>query len=357
MIARVRSGADAALLEKIVDGNAPFELKPENGAAAARGKPYHRGILLTHGLSDSPYFMRRLGEFFRHRGFRVMAVLLPGHGTQPGDLLGITRREWAKAVRYGADRLADEVDELYLGGFSMGAALSLCHSLDDGRVRGLFLFAPAFGITRRAAWAKWHALYGWLAPAGGWVSIQPDGDIYKYESFPKNAAAQAYALTRDIARRLKHRTVDVPVFAAASLEDATVDAQATLAFMARASHPANRLVLYAAGGARPLGGVPPERVEWVDSAMPERHILGSAHTAIVLPPEDGHYGAAGDYASCGHYYPDDMERYRACLSPTAAVNLGEVTKANLGRGLLRRLTFNPHFAELEVSVKRFIESL
>jgi esterase/lipase len=40
--------------------------------------------------------MRHLADFFRQNGFRVMAVLLPGHGTQPGDLLDVTWQEWAR---------------------------------------------------------------------------------------------------------------------------------------------------------------------------------------------------------------------------------------------------------------------
>ncbi len=75
--------------------------------------------------------MRHLAEFFLENGFRVMAVLLPGHGTQPGDLLEVTWQEWAKTVAYGAYKLAEEVDEVYLAGYSTGATLSVYQSLRD----------------------------------------------------------------------------------------------------------------------------------------------------------------------------------------------------------------------------------
>jgi len=42
MIARARSDADAAILEKIIDGNAPFELKPIVNYSAGHKKPYKR---------------------------------------------------------------------------------------------------------------------------------------------------------------------------------------------------------------------------------------------------------------------------------------------------------------------------
>ena len=50
-------------LEKIVDGNAPFEHKPPTGFPPGKNKIYQRGVLLTRP-GGSPYFMRYLAEFF-----------------------------------------------------------------------------------------------------------------------------------------------------------------------------------------------------------------------------------------------------------------------------------------------------
>lgn len=332
--------------ESIVAGNAPFELYPADGLRRASGKPWRRGIVLTHGLSDSPYHMRHLAAFFQRNGFRVMAVLLPGHGTQPGDLLHTRWQQWAATVAYGADCMAAEVDELYLGGFSAGAALSVLQASQDRRVRGLFLYSPALGITARARWAGLHRLYSWLLPDAAWLSVMLDRDFYKYESFCKNAAAQMYALTQSLPRQMP----DIPVFAAASADDATVESAATLRFMRDAPHPQNRLVWYA------TARVEQPKLEWVDSALPQQRILGSAHTAVVMPPDDPHYGAAGSYANCLHYQNEDGQRYRACLADKEAW-LGEVTAANLARGMLRRLMYNPHYAQMEASMQTFIEGL
>ncbi|ADE12686.1 conserved hypothetical protein [Sideroxydans lithotrophicus ES-1] len=333
--------------EKIVAGNTPFELHPAEDYRKGHGKPYRRGVLLTHGLIDSPYHLRHLAAFFQRNGFRVMAILLPGHGTQPGDLLDMRWQEWAKAVAYGADCLAAEVDELYLAGFSAGAALSVLQASRDERVRGLFLFSPAFEITSRAKWANLHRLYSWLRPAAAWVSVLQDRDTYKYESFCKNAAAQMYAVTQ----ALPKSEVPIPVFAVASADDATVNPDATLSFMQRAQHPCSKLVWYA------TERMDRQNVEWVNSAVPEQHILSSAHTAIVMPPEDGHYGVNGEYANCLHYLPHDEKSYVACRRRDAEVWYGEDSERNLQRGLLRRLMYNPHYAAMETSMQRFIERL
>ncbi len=345
MLRRVHAGK--AELEKIVAGNSPFELLPFAGFQKGKDKPYRRGVLLTHGLSDSPYHMRHLANFFQRSGFRVMVVLLPGHGTQPGNLLEIRWQEWAKVVSYGADCLAAEVDELYLAGYSAGGALSVLQAFQDERVRGLFLFSPAFEITSRAAWANLHKLYSWLMPRCAWLSVNADHDLYKYESFCKNAAAQMYRLTRT----LPQQTLAIPVFAVASADDATVHSAATLRFMQRARHPGNKLVWYA------TERVVQNNIEWVNSALPEKRILSSSHTAIVLPPEDAHYGVSGDYANCLHYLPHDTQSYAACMAPAHEVWHGEVHAQNLKQGLVRRLMYNPHYAAMEGSLSHFIESL
>jgi esterase/lipase len=291
--------------------------------------------------------MRHLASFFQRNGFRVMAVLLPGHGTQPGDLLHVHWKEWAKAVAYGADSLAAEVDELYLAGFSAGAALSVVHAAKDKRVRGLFLFSPAFEIDSRAEWANLHKFYSWLWPKAAWVNVMQDRDIYKYESFCKNAAAQMHALTL----ALPQQGMDIPVFAAASADDATVNSGSTMRFMQRARHSCKKLVWYS------TEKFEQQKVEWVNSAVHKQRILSSAHTAIVMPPGDPHYGESGNYANCLHYYENDKESCRACLSQPQDAWYGEVNQQNLRHGLLRRLMYNPHYAAMEASMQTFIEGL
>ena len=355
MLNRVHAGA--VDLEKIVDGNAPFELKPPPGFSAGQHKPYRRGVLLTHGLTGSPYSMRHLADFFQQNGFRVMAVLLPGHGTQPGDLLEVTWQEWAKTVAYGSYKLAEEVDEIYLAGYSIGGALSVYQSLRDYRVRGLFLFSPALRITQWAAWANLHQLYSWLIPSAKWVDIKPDLDIYKYESSTKNAASQAYALTRALDVELRQHELNIPVFIAASADDMTVKTSVILEFIACSRHPCSKLVLYTAEPEKFPQDIPAEKLELVNSVVPGQKILSSAHTAIVIAPEDTHYGATGEYSNCVHYYPDEMEKYAACLKYPEQDFQGEITEKNLKAGILRRLMYNPNFAALKVSMQRFIDHL
>jgi hypothetical protein len=159
-----------------------------------------------------------------------------------------------------------------------------------------------------------------------------------------------------VARRLQSRVPDVPIFTAASQDDVSADVSATLALMARARHPASRLVLYTSSPLE-ISQDLRHRAERVNSVVPEQKILSSAHTAIVLPPDDPHYGAIGNYSNCIHYYPQDPEKYAACCSNGSEVWQGEVTERNLKVGLMRRLMYNPNFSALKLSMQRFLADL
>lgn len=357
LIATARGAAGLPVTDKIIDGNAPFELKPADGSPAGKEKIYRRGILLTHGLTDSPYYMRHLAAFFQEQGFLVLGVLLPGHGTQPGDLLEVAWQEWVKTVAYGVDQLAAKVNEVYLGGYSAGGALSVYQSLRDQRVRGLFLFAPALKVSHRAALANLHKTYSWLIPSAKWVSIKPDADIYKYESFPKNAAAQMHALTCAVKAQLAKRKVQIPLFTVVSQDDETVNSAATIELMSHATHSANKLVYYFSDAGKIPGGLASDKIDLVNSVLSEQRISSSAHTAIVLPREDEYYGELGAYCNCLHYYPNEMAKYQACIDRLETVIHGEITEKNLKLGTLRRLMYNPHFVNMKIAMKQFIEKL
>ncbi|MEK9627804.1 MAG: hypothetical protein VW455_02155 [Nitrospinota bacterium] len=73
------------LEDRWIEKRLPFEYKPDPAKCRA-SKP---GVLLIHGLTDSPFLMRDIGERFRENCFWVRSILLPGHGTLPGDLLHI----------------------------------------------------------------------------------------------------------------------------------------------------------------------------------------------------------------------------------------------------------------------------
>ena len=102
---RYSSGSAADPRKQPPDWNRSFELKADK----ARG-----GVLLIHGMSDSPYSLRTLGKALNKRGFWVIGMRMPGHGTAPSGLLDLTWQDMLAAVRLAMIHLAEQYRSRYL---------------------------------------------------------------------------------------------------------------------------------------------------------------------------------------------------------------------------------------------------
>lgn len=220
------------------------------------------GVLLLHGLSDSPYSLLQLARTLHARGCHVVLPRLPGHGTAPAGLLKASAEDFRAVVRLAARHLRQQVGEeipLYIVGYSNGAALAVDYALDvlDGEPlpvpSRLVLISPAIGVSRLAALAPWQRRMSLLPGLDklAWQSVQPEYDPYKYNSFPLNAAEQVYKLTQDISGRLASAEMSgklaafPPTWVITSVVDATVSVDATVNnLMLKLSGDQQRLIVY-----------------------------------------------------------------------------------------------------------------
>lgn len=181
--------------------NRSFELT----IAPSAGRP-KAGVLLIHGLSDSPYSLRSLGERLHAAGADVVGLRVPGHGTAPSELTRTTWQDMTAAVVLAMRHLREQVPDrpLYIIGYSNGGALAMYYALstleDSGLppIERLVLISPEIGVTRMAALAIWQERIGRLLGLKklAWTAISPEYDPFKYCSFPVNAGNLAYDLTR-----------------------------------------------------------------------------------------------------------------------------------------------------------------
>jgi alpha-beta hydrolase superfamily lysophospholipase len=216
--------------------NRTFELVPEN---------IQGGALLLHGLTDSPYSLRRIGEILHARGFYVLGLRLPAHGTIPSALTKVCWEDWVAASRIGAHHVRKRVGQnlpFMIAGYSNGGALAVMYSLDAlsdpdlPRPDRLLLFSPEIGISPLSIIANSHKLLSYLPYFAKfkWLSIEPEYDPFKYNSFPKNAAQQAHEITKTLQRRVEEvraagRFAGFPtVLTFLSWTDATVDTPSTI---------------------------------------------------------------------------------------------------------------------------------
>ena len=234
-----------------VNLNRSFELAADSPRA---------GVLLLHGMSDSPYSLHNLGTSLNESGAWVIGLRLPGHGTAPSGLVHARWQDMAAAVKIAMGHLRARVGDapIYIVGYSNGGALAVHYSqvaMDDDslpRANGLVLVSPAIGVSSVAVLAVWQARLGDLLGLDklSWNSLLPEYDPFKYGSFAVNAGDQVYRLTTEIQSLFDAQTVDElrrfpPVLAFQSVVDATVSTPALVkGLFSRLPENGHELVLF-----------------------------------------------------------------------------------------------------------------
>jgi alpha-beta hydrolase superfamily lysophospholipase len=219
------------------DWNRSYSLAPEGAPQGA--------VVLLHGLTDSPYSLRHVAERYLARGFTVVAIRLPGHGTVPAGLLDVEWPEWTAATRLAVREAARRIGPdapLHIVGFSNGGALALKYAMeaidDDALPQAdqLILVSPMVGITafaRFAGIAGWPAIFPRWAKAA-WIAIIPEFNPFKYNSFPVNGARQSHQVTQalqaDLRRHTENGRLDrlPPILTFQSVVDFTVSTAAVV---------------------------------------------------------------------------------------------------------------------------------
>ncbi len=232
------------------------------------------GVLMLHGMSDSPYSLSALAERLHDQSLHVVGLRYPGHGTAPASLTRTTWEDMYAAVVLAARHLERVLCDgracnkpLYIFGYSTGGPLAIQLSLDalaeQGTSNGLplpdglVLFSPAMGITPLAALTPWQARLGRVLGLEkvAWNSIELEYDPFKYRSFPLNAAVQVWRLASQVDARLA-AAADIgqldrmpPILTFQSVVDTTIAVPAVVDVLydrlpRRAQAPDHSLVVY-----------------------------------------------------------------------------------------------------------------
>ncbi len=183
-----------------IDWNRSYESVPTG--------PIRGGVLLLHGLSDSPYSLRHIAALYEKRGYVVVLPRLPGHGTVPSSLLDVQWQDWLAVVGLAAREVRARIGPdkpFQVVGYSNGGALALKYAMDVAatdsttmpRPDRVVLISPMIGLGRIAAVSRLLPAFGSLPyfEHSLWLDVQPEFNPFKYNSFPVNAAVQSYLLT------------------------------------------------------------------------------------------------------------------------------------------------------------------
>jgi alpha-beta hydrolase superfamily lysophospholipase len=391
---RYSSGSASDPRTREPDFNRTFEL-PVN---EPRG-----GILLLHGLTDSPYSLRAMGAKLHELGYHVVGLRLPGHGTVPAALKKARWQDWSAAAQLALDHLSSEVagKPIHLAGYSTGAGVALDLAItaldnDTTRPASLILVSPAIGVSAAAALAGPTAALGRVPGFGrlAWAETTPEFDPYKYNSFPVNAGAQVHKLTRHISNQVGRlvssgRAVELPpVLVFKSAVDATVSTDALVdRLLGRLPDSGNELVLFDINrtavaspilvadpgpftnrlvgddtlpfGLRLIANENPSSAAMVEHYKPPysggftdtrtldvswpRGVISLSHVALPFPPDDPLYGASRPEEP-GQLYLGQLDIR------------GERGLMMLSSDWLLRLRHNPFYALQEQRILQWVQS-
>ncbi|CAM3746124.1 alpha/beta hydrolase [Parendozoicomonas haliclonae] len=311
-----------------VRANMPFELKPQVEL------PTTRGILLVHGLADSPFSFVDVGKRLSEQGYLVRTILLEGHGTRPGDMITADHSNWEKLVARHVEMLKGEVDEVYLGGFSTGGNLTYLHAIDDPAIKGLMLFSPGFQSDEpNAKYAPLAAFFvDWL------YDVKPEQE-FVYTRYMNTAAkgfGEYYKTSAASMKRLTNETFDRPTFMVLTEHDSVLEVELIRdLFRSQFTHPNNRLVWF---GSQESGLSGATRT--IHSRVPELRINSMSHMGMLFSPDNPYYGINGPGRICRNGQQAEGA-FEYCF------NGGEVWYGAYGteepNQVVARLTFNPEF--------------
>jgi len=250
---RYSSGSAVDPRRDAPDWNRSFEF-------AGNGKG---GVLLLHGMSDSPYSIRALAQALNRRGYRVIGIRLPGHGTIPSGLKYTSWQDMAAAVELAMNQLNADPETrsagVHLIGYSTGATLALDFALkaindpDIPVPDSLVLISPAIRVHAAARFAGFKNGISAVPGLGSlaWLTVMSEFDPYKYNSFATNAGTQVHRITTDVDRRIRalSQTPTMadfpPVLVFKSTVDFTVSTDALVdSLMKRLPPDKNELVLF-----------------------------------------------------------------------------------------------------------------
>jgi len=58
------------------------------------------GVFMIHGCTGSPYELRKVSSYLQKYNLSIVAPLLPGHGTKPGDLNKVSYKQMFAYVEH-----------------------------------------------------------------------------------------------------------------------------------------------------------------------------------------------------------------------------------------------------------------
>jgi pimeloyl-ACP methyl ester carboxylesterase len=205
------------------EGNSPFILY-STGMPSANGKRQIAPIVvLFHGLSDSPFYIRSIAQHLNDKGFTVVAPLTPGNGKLDAakDMRDPNlQQRWYAHVDSVMSLISPYSNKTYIGGFSTGGTLATRYMLlHPNEIHGLLLFSGALALSDNAE--NLGQIWGmkWIAKIVDGDFISTGANSYRYPDVAGYAGLTLADVIFEIRDLLVETKVSKPIFVAHSLAD------------------------------------------------------------------------------------------------------------------------------------------
>lgn len=118
-------------------------------------------VMLFHGLTGSPYELKKYAKFLFNKGFDVYCYCLPGHGSHPIDINNVKEKDWRDFATNTYKELRGHYADFFVGGLCLGAVLALNLAEENKDITGLICLSTTLFLD---GWTiPW---YSFLMPLG-----------------------------------------------------------------------------------------------------------------------------------------------------------------------------------------------
>lgn len=112
-----------------------------------------KAVLLFHGLTGSPFEMKKYGMFLHKLGYDVFCYSFPGHGDRIDEIRDTTYLDWCNLAQEKYNKLRKQYDKFFLSGLCLGAAVALYLAQRNDDIDGIIslsttLFLDGFSMPK-----------------------------------------------------------------------------------------------------------------------------------------------------------------------------------------------------------------
>ncbi len=118
-------------------------------------------VMLFHGLTGSPWELRKYARFLFDNGYDVYCYTLPGHGNHRIDIYNVKLKDWTDFVCEKYRSLRGYYNNFFVGGLCLGAVLALYLAQKYKTISGLICLSTTLFLDGSTI-----PKYNFLLPVG-----------------------------------------------------------------------------------------------------------------------------------------------------------------------------------------------